>query len=645
MAYHPPRSLKRRRAPKACAECNRRKVRCDLAPRGQPCSNCAADGAITVEDQQPGSSDGVFQTETSPLSNEEVPGPASIPPILAEELGNESHNAGALAAAVRDDAGGENDNDAQTTIYVCLARGAYTGDMHGAVSFVVDLVGTGNSEQNPHYLVPHKVRKDKSPEDLEYLRVKGAFSVPSREVCDALIRTYFLHVHPLLPILDVTEFLTQFTQNGYQNVNLLLLWSIILMAAGFEEPETLRKSRYASRKALRRTAYERAKLLYDNAYDDEQITLIQAVVLMGHWHADAEDRFEAWHWIGIAIYLCQTAGLHRNPMRSVKGSPALTESRERLCRRIWWTCVCRDRWMSMIKGRPLRIRLEDGDLNPANAEDMEYDLRRLPDGIRNIGISHSIQSVPIEEDLSKCDWPPEDDAGGMHPFERICDYHNRLLYCAMCVAFWRPQVRNASTEQSGDMQKYRAVEKARAAAARSSGVLEQILNEDLLKYMKSQSITALVPAMQIHLLDCKSATTSIRVLGTNRLQLYMQVLLELKETYWAADFALKLFERAYEKILRSRNRSGHQAALTASHRGNNASESHMMTPEQHSQEHPTPSSDSVPPADETFMPGYDFGRYSGMDLFWSNGDMSSEQSMLNTYLNADDFSTGSATSP
>ncbi|KAM0811068.1 putative C6 transcription factor [Seiridium cardinale] len=394
MAYHPPSSLKRRRAPKACAECNRRKMRCDLATRGQPCSDCAAEGAIceappppprkkragrnvvAVEDQQPGSTDGVFQTETSPLSNEEVSGPASIPPILAEEFGNESHNAGALAAAVEDDAGGEMDNDAQTTIY-------YTGDMPGAVSFVVDLVGTGNSEQNPHYLVSHKVRKDKSPEDLEYLRVKGAFSVPSREVCDALIRTYFLHVHPLLPILDVTEFLTQFTRNGYQNVNLLLLWSIILMAAGFEEPETLRKSGYACRKALRRTAYERAKLLYDNAYDEEQITLIQAVVLVGHWHADAEDRFEAWHWIGIAISLCQTAGLHHNPMQSVKSSPALTESRERLCRRTWWTCVCRDRWMSMTKGRPLRIRLEDGDLNPANPEDMEYDLRRLPDGIKN----------------------------------------------------------------------------------------------------------------------------------------------------------------------------------------------------------------------------------------------------------------------
>ncbi|KAK6064657.1 Cutinase transcription factor 1 beta 3 [Seiridium cupressi] len=557
MAYHPPRSLKRRRAPKACAECNRRKF-------PPPRKKRASKKVVAVEDQQPGSSDGVFQTETSPLSNEEVPGPASIPPILAEELGNESHNAGALAAAVKDDAGGENDNDAQTTIY-------YTGDMHGAVSFVVDLVGTGNSEQNPHYLVPHKDRKDKSPEDLEYLRVK---------------------VHP--------ERVPEFELASPLERNPHGCW---IRGAG----------------------------------DAQKIRLCQSKgVLMGHWHADAEDRFEAWHWIGIAISLCQTAGLHRNPMRSVKGSPALTESRERLCRRIWWTCVCRDRWMSMIKGRPLRIRLEDGDLNPANAEDMEYDLRRLPDGIRN---------RPIEEDLSKCDWPPEDDAGGMHPFERICDYHNRLLYCAMCVAFWRPQVRNASNEQSGDMQKYRAVEKARAAAARSSGVLEQILNEDLLKYMKSQSITALVPAMQIHLLDCKSATTSIRVLGTNRLQLYMQVLLELKETYWAADFALKLFERAYEKILRSRNRSGHQAALTASHRGNNASESHMMTPEQHSQEHPTPSSDSVPPADETFMPGYDFGRYSGMDLFWSNGDMSSEQSMLNTYLNADDFSTGSATSP
>lgn len=74
------------------------------------------------------------------------------------------------------------------------------------------------------------MRQAKSPQDLEYLRAKGVFSLPPSEVCHALIQTYFAHVHPILPILDATTFLTRLTQRGYRSVNLLLLWSIIFMA-------------------------------------------------------------------------------------------------------------------------------------------------------------------------------------------------------------------------------------------------------------------------------------------------------------------------------------------------------------------------------------------------------------------------------
>ncbi|KAF5671388.1 C6 transcription factor [Fusarium denticulatum] len=325
---------KRRRGRKACAECNRRKVRCDLADKGMPCSNCLNDGVtcdIPSRKKRSTRSKAATQSVSEgsrPKANPSLPivEPA---PLVAEQQANDSgedgDNAGALAAAVQDEASQGNE---EGTIY-------YTGNEHGAVSFVADLVA--GDEQSPHYLVPHKVRKHKSPEDLEYLRTKGVFSVPPKEPCDALICTYFLHVHPLLPILDATNFLTQFTQHGYESVNLLLLWSMILVAAGFEELDVLAKAGYASRKALKRAAYERAKLLYDNAYDDDQITLIQSVILIGHWHADAEDRFEAWHWTGIAISLCQTAGLHCAPTRSARKSPAFNESRERVCRRIWWT--------------------------------------------------------------------------------------------------------------------------------------------------------------------------------------------------------------------------------------------------------------------------------------------------------------------
>jgi hypothetical protein len=54
--------------------------------------------------------------------------------------------------------------------------------------------------------------------------------------------------------------------------------------------------------------------------------------------------------------------------------------------------------------------------------------------------------------------------------------------------------------------------------------------------------------MQIHLLDCKSPVSLFRQLGNLKLQLCMMILSELRDTYWGADFAYRMFERARAKL-------------------------------------------------------------------------------------------------
>lgn len=44
------------------------------------------------------------------------------------------------------------------------------------------------------------------PEDFKFLENKGCFHVPARPVLDEFIKEYFLHVHPVLPILDEWHF-------------------------------------------------------------------------------------------------------------------------------------------------------------------------------------------------------------------------------------------------------------------------------------------------------------------------------------------------------------------------------------------------------------------------------------------------------
>ena len=124
-----------------------------------------------------------------------------------------------------------------------------------------------------------------------------------------------------------------------------------------------------------------SQALYDNAYEDDQISLIQSVILLGFWYTDAEDRFEAWHWIGIAISLSQTMGLHRSP-GLVKANHRLPDSRQRLFRRIWWSCFVRDRWLSLVKGRPMRINLDDCDLPLPDVQDLALETRAIPTAAR-----------------------------------------------------------------------------------------------------------------------------------------------------------------------------------------------------------------------------------------------------------------------
>ena len=115
---------------------------------------------------------------------------------------------------------------------------------------------------------------------------------------------------------------------------------------------------------------------------------------MGFWYTDPQDHTGAWYWIGIAISLSQTLGLHRCPQLNNR-SQQLPEAQQPLIRRIWWSCVVRDRWISLAKGRPMRIHHEDCDVPMPTAEDILKNLDTIPTRIRG-------SFVPAEsETLSK----------------------------------------------------------------------------------------------------------------------------------------------------------------------------------------------------------------------------------------------------
>ena len=73
-------------------------------------------------------------------------------------------------------------------------------------------------------------------------------------------------------------------------------------------------------------------------------------------------------------------------------------------------------------------------------------------------------------------------------------------------------------------------------------------------------ITALIPAMQIHLYDLRSKSPLLSGLARNRLYLCMLVLSELRDTYWSAGVMYRLFERAQSIIEQRNNKSSNTSS-------------------------------------------------------------------------------------
>lgn len=103
---------------------------------------------------------------------------------------------------------------------------------------------------------------------------------------------------------------------------------------------------------------------------------------MGFWYADTEDRTGPWHWNGVAISLCQTIGLHRDPDLSSSHMKSISAVDRKLWQQLWWSCFYRETWFAAGMGRPMRIRLVDCNTTMPNAEEGEKSFQSLSAGLR-----------------------------------------------------------------------------------------------------------------------------------------------------------------------------------------------------------------------------------------------------------------------
>lgn len=453
----------------------------------------------------------------------------------------------------------------------------YPGDQRGP-AFLIDICEPNRSPKDNHFLVPMPSIKALAPEDVNYLRSKGAFTLPPARVREAMIRCYFHYVHPFAPILDANEFITEYEKG---RKSLLLLWSMFIAAASFVDENLLTEDFYPSRRALKRGMYQRAKALYDADYEKDKVTLIQSLFLMGHWYTSTDDRAGPWHWNGIAISLSHTIGLHRLNMPCQQAS----QGTKPFWRRLWWSLYSREVWLSLGLGRPMRIAFDDFDtpmpaacdadvLSPEVAGNLgrKYlpgELGFLFDiWLEFVGLSATLGNILLTNYRAKGVKPSRADIerseSQIRAFQtRVPEatnqsrvvashiYQFKLYFETSIIVLYRPFILDTPREiPAADQGNWRtfACQKTRTAASNASAAVNSMMAEDLIRLCHTITVIALVPPMQIHLFESTSSKQMARQMGRHNLALCMVAMDELRKSYISAEASYKLFETAINKV-------------------------------------------------------------------------------------------------
>lgn len=114
-------------------------------------------------------------------------------------------------------------------------------------------------DDEPRYLKPLPSRI--APDDVEFLRHKGALTIPENELRDELLRCYVQWVHNFMPMLNLREFLRCIAENDPNgNISLLLFQAVMFAGTAFVDLKHLQAAGYATRKSARKAFFTRVKV-------------------------------------------------------------------------------------------------------------------------------------------------------------------------------------------------------------------------------------------------------------------------------------------------------------------------------------------------------------------------------------------------
>ncbi|KAJ5233347.1 uncharacterized protein N7469_005113 [Penicillium citrinum] len=479
------------------------------------------------------------------------------------------------------------------------------------VSAVQDLIDpdfdplTAILDEDPRFLKP--LPDCIAPEDVEFLRFRGALSIPESGLRNELLRSYIQWVHSFMPVLNLQELLRCVAENDPNgNVSVLLFQAIMFVGTAFVDLQHLLDAGYATRKDARSAFFTRLRLLYSLDCEEDRIVILQTVLLMTYW-SDPENSLQRdiWDWIGVCNIQAQSIGLNTDP----SSSNDIDAKTRRLRTRIWWCLYSRDRLIAMGMRRPLQVnegtcnvpmlRLDDFDFEPFSEsavalfhcrqlEDISHQKRLATMFIEKVKLCQCIgrvlfaQYAPAqrqfgatdrttvtivprqasESEFTRCSqkldsWLnalPKDaqfipaSKSNFREGEDVLLLHGamlRMLFHATTSALHRPWAANSKDSSKSRLEwRQTARKKMHDAAAGITHIIQGLNQLNMTRFLPQSGVTVILPAAVAHLSNSMSDNPAVRESSISNFHRCIQVLHCLKDIYPAAKTEFANLEAA-----------------------------------------------------------------------------------------------------
>ncbi|PGG96860.1 hypothetical protein AJ79_09422 [Helicocarpus griseus UAMH5409] len=285
---------------RACEKCHSRKVRCDIGPGKEPCTNCVTYGDdCKGREKHPLAKQHGSRREIGAKKRGQIPNVPPTPVVFIQGFVPSVSPPAPSASSLQIPSDGFRNSSFINRSTILL------DDIPG-------LDHSSDCSKENNYQV--------SEREMKVLRLYNAFDLPPVPIRQSLVEAFFERCWTWMPVVDIECF----TGSSSKPHSFLLLQALFL--AGLQ----VRKG--ASSYASSDECFSRVKALLATGFERDPLTILAALCMLQWWNSVSPTDVSmksSRAWVAHAICLAQQAGLHRNP------SPEIPNAGLR--RRIWWT--------------------------------------------------------------------------------------------------------------------------------------------------------------------------------------------------------------------------------------------------------------------------------------------------------------------